>query len=96
MRQERLDFVQELERQIRDMGLPRAGLAKRAGITHRALDQMLHGDSNCSVETLLAVANAAGLAVLIVPKPTAQPGITAPSVLTVVQAALNRIRPPPT
>jgi transcriptional regulator with XRE-family HTH domain len=76
--------------------LTQAGLKARAGISQRTLTNVLSGEQDFKLSTLLAVADRLGLEMLLVPKGAAAAfgggnEVTEPAVKSRVQAAMERI-----
>jgi transcriptional regulator with XRE-family HTH domain len=79
--------------------LTQAGLKARAGISQRTLTNVLSGEQDFKLSTLLAVADRLGLEMLLVPKGAVAAfgefvgsnEVTEPAVKSRVQAAMERI-----
>ena len=76
--------------------LTQAELKARAGISQRTLTNVLSGQEDFKVSTLMALADRLGLELLLVPKGAARAvetsEVTEPVVKSVVSAALDRVR----
>lgn len=85
-----------LRQQTKQQKLTQEELRKNAGISRQTLTNVLSGNSDFKVTTLLAVADRLGLDVILLPKAVAR-GLAdeltpkPPVVKTTVQAALERL-----
>ena len=76
--------------------LTQAGLKERAGISQRTLTNVLSGEQDFKLSTLLAVADRLGLEMLLVPNGAAaafggSSEVTEPAVKSRVQVAMERV-----
>lgn len=70
-----------LRARLREQGMTQASLRDAAGVAQRTLTNVLSGDQDFKVSTLLALADRLGLELLLVPKgaaPAVQAGEPAP------------------
>lgn len=90
------DISGALRTAVQGSYMRQADLKARAGVSQRTLTNVLGGNEDYKVSTLLALADRLGLEVLVVPKgvaPVLEAGATsAPLVKSRVQAALERVR----
>jgi len=83
-----------LRGQIRRQGLTQARIERDAGVAHQTLVNVLGGEKDFKLTTLLAVVDRLGLEMVFVPKAAAR-GLSdndTPSVKSRVEAALERVR----
>lgn len=87
-----------LRRALKACGQTQAQLQEAAGITQRTLTNVLSGEQDFKVTTLLAVADRLGLELMLVPKAAVRglaPSQDLPSVMTLVQQGRTAIRQSP-
>jgi len=90
-----LDIAEIFRRRLREQGQTQATLRDAAGVSQRTLTNVLSGEQDFKVSTLLAIADRLGLDVVLVPKGAASvldvPSVTAPKVQTRIEAARRRL-----
>jgi transcriptional regulator with XRE-family HTH domain len=90
------EIASVLRHRLAAQGITQASLRETAGIAQRTLTNVLSGDHDFKVSTLLALADRLGLEMVLAPKGAAA-GVeigqtSAPNVPTRIQAALDRIK----
>lgn len=87
-------IAENLRSRIKSTGITQAALRDAVGISRQTMANVLAGDKDYKLTTLLAVVDRLGLKIVIVPKAAAS-GLTeestAPIVKTKVQAALDSV-----
>ena len=91
------DIADLLRERLRQQGQTQAQLRQSAGITQRTLTNVLSGEQDFKVSTLLAVADRLGLELMLVPKGAAVAldpagGVAKPKIPTRIEAARQRLR----
>lgn len=85
-----------LRERIQTQGLTQAVLRESAGIAQRTLTNVLSGEQDFKVSTLLALLDRLDLELILVPKGASQAApawqVTQPNIPTRVQVALERAR----
>jgi transcriptional regulator with XRE-family HTH domain len=90
------DLSKKLRNALVHQKLTQAELKDRAGVSQRTLTNVLSGNEDFKVSTLMALADRLGLELLLVPKGAARmveaSEVTEPAVKSRVSAALERVR----
>jgi transcriptional regulator with XRE-family HTH domain len=93
-----MDIASRLRQRLHDQGLTQAELRDAAGVSQRTLTNVLSGEQDFKLSTLLAIVDRLGLEVVIVPKGAAAAidtlSVAKPKVTSRVDAARRRLEDP--
>lgn len=89
------EISERIRQRLHEQGQTQASLRESAGVAQRTLTNVLSGEQDFKVSTLLALADRVGLELLLVPKGAAvaidATGVTKPKIPTRIEMARRRL-----